>query len=75
MNNLGMLNNALFEQLDRLNSSDLKGEDMKEEIERSKAIGNIAKTIIENGSLALQASKFKDERFDIDKNTPKMLEG
>lgn len=74
-NNLGGLNDLLFEQLQRLNHADLKGDDLKSEIERCRAVSGIAKDIIANGALALEARKFTDDRFDIDKETPKMLEG
>lgn len=74
-NNLGGLNDLLFEQVERLNNGELKGEELKEEMERCRAISGLAKDIISNGSLALQARKFSDERMDIDKKTPKMLEG
>lgn len=75
MNNLGDLNGYLFEQMARLNNDDLKGEQLKEEIERGKAIEGVAKTIISNGALALQAKKMLDNRMDADIELPKMLEG
>ena len=53
------LNNHLFEQLERLNDVELKGDDLKEEIERSKAVAGISKSIIENYKLALEAEKLK----------------
>lgn len=53
------LNNHLFEQLERLNDVELKGDDLKEEIERSKAVAGISKSIIENSKLALESEKLK----------------
>ena len=74
-NTLGDLNNPLFMQLERLNDEDVKGEQLTEEIERSKAITNIAKEIIANGTLVLQAKKLQDGKMNIDDKLPKMLEG
>ena len=60
-NKLSDLNNHLFEQLDRLNDDELTGEDLQEEITRTRAITNIATKIIDNGTLVLQAQKVKLE--------------
>lgn len=73
-NTLGDLNNYLFEQLERLNNEELRGEALQEEMARSKAVGEIAKNVIQNGALVLQANKFKDDRMDANLET-KMLEG
>ncbi|MDY7585940.1 hypothetical protein [Vibrio cholerae] len=54
-NKLSDLNNHLFSQLERLSDEDLKGDDLKEEIERSKAVKAIAQEIISGGKLALEA--------------------
>lgn len=72
-NTLGDLNNHLFAQLERLNDEDLKGEDLKEEINRAKAVTQVASKIIENGSLVLEAKKITNE-FDSEPKVPKMLE-
>lgn len=74
MNNLGSLNNYLFEQIERLNNYDLKGEELKEEMNRVRAINDVSKTIVSNANLVLQAKKFKDDRMDADIET-KLLEG
>ncbi len=74
-NTLIDLNNHLFAQLERLSDEELKGEALSEEIDRAKSIAVIAKTIIDNGSLVLDAKKFRDNRIDIENNLPKMLEG
>ena len=60
-NTLGDLNNYLFEQLERLQDDELTDEQLEREITRSKAVQGIAKTIIENGALALSAKKHMDE--------------
>lgn len=57
-NTLSDLNNHLFEQLERLNDDDLTEEDLQKEINRAKAVSNIAAQIINSGQLALNAQKF-----------------
>ena len=75
-NTLGDLNNHLFAQLERLNDEDLKGEKLQEEIERAKAVGDIAVKIISNANVVLQAEKFKAETLGRSKiESAKMLEG
>jgi hypothetical protein len=74
-NTLADLNNHLFAQLERLNDEELKGEALSEEINRAKAINEVATRIISNGSLVLEAKKFADNRMDADVKLPKMLEG
>lgn len=74
-NTLGDLNNHLFAQLERLSDEDIKGEELSEEVNRSKAIMGIAKNIIDNGSLVLESQKFIDDRFNENERLPKMLDG
>ena len=59
-NKLVDLNNHLFEELERLNDENLKGEALQEEREMAKSMANIAQTIINNGELALKAVKHSD---------------
>ena len=75
-NTLGDLNNHLFAQLERLGEEELKGEQLKEEINRTKSISEIAKNIIANGTLALNVQKFYegDEKMNADAKKPRMLE-
>ena len=56
-NKLIDLNDHLFEQLERLNDEDLKGEALEIEMNRAKAIASVASTIIANGDLMLKAQK------------------
>jgi hypothetical protein len=74
-NTLGDLNNHLFAQLERLNDEEIKGEELKEEIDRAKAVAFIATKIVENASLVLEAKKMVDDRLNADLSLPKMLEG
>lgn len=73
-NTLGDLNNHLFMQLERLNDESLKGESLASEINRSKAITDVAREIIANGSLVLKAKVVVDGSL-ADIHLPKMLEG
>lgn len=73
-NRLEDLNNHLFEQLERLNDDNLQDEKLKDEIDRSKAISNIAKNVIDNGNLVLDAQKFADDKWDENRKLPNMLE-
>ncbi|MBJ9954381.1 hypothetical protein I5735_15220 [Acinetobacter baumannii] len=57
MSNLGELNKHLFEQLNRLNNKDLKGDALKEEMDRSKAMAEMSKQIIDSHNTHLEAVK------------------
>lgn len=74
-NTLGDLNNHLFAELERLSDESITGEALQEEITRAKAITNVAKEIISNGSLVLEAKKFEDEKYNVDSKPTRMLEG
>lgn len=74
-NTLGDLNGYLFEQLERLNVEDLNGDALETELRRGKAMTDVAKQIIDNGKLVLDAQKFRDQRMDAEKVMPALLEG
>jgi hypothetical protein len=73
-NTLDSLNSKLFAQLDRLADEKISGDALAAEINRAKAVTDIACQIISVGSLALKARL----AFKSGNNTgtlPKMLEG
>lgn len=74
-NTLGDLNNHLFAQLERLSDEELTEERLAEEINRARAVTNVASQIIANGSLVLEAKRLSDDRMSLDTIVPKMLEG
>lgn len=67
------LNDILFAQLEKLSDDDLKGEDLHEEILRSKAISEISKNVIMNANLAFKVSQARD--ISRDENIPRILIG
>ena len=60
-NTLADLNNYLLEAIERINDDNLDDAQLEKEIKRSETVTKIAKTIIDNGNLALQAKKHLDE--------------
>ena len=75
-NNLGDLNNYLFNTLKRLDDKNLKGDELKDEILRAKSITDVASKIVDNANLVLNAEKFKAETLGRSTvQTSKLLEG
>ena len=55
-NTLVDLQNHLFELLETINDQDLKGDDLDQEIKRSLAANELAKTMVQNGALMVKAA-------------------
>jgi len=70
-NKMSDLNDHLFMQMERLNDEDLKGEKLKEEIVRAKAISGIANQIINNARVCVDGMKAFNE--GLIKKAPQML--
>jgi hypothetical protein len=56
-NKLTDLNNHLFEQLERLNNEELKGDDLLQEIHRATSMSDISKQIIDSAKTMVLAAK------------------
>lgn len=72
-NRLEDLNDMLFNQLVRLDSDDISDEEMAKEINRSKAMTGVSRTIIDNARIVLDAAKFMDNREDSNSVLPHMI--
>jgi len=55
-NTLVDLQNHLFEMIETLNDQDLTGDALEQEIKRSLAINELAKTAVTNGALMVKAA-------------------
>lgn len=73
-NKLIDLNNHLFASLERLSDEGLKGDKLKEEINRSKAISGVSKEIVSNARLALDAQMAIGQSLK-EGQLPAMIEG
>lgn len=60
-NRLSDLNDHLFTQMERLANEDMKPKELELELSRAKAMSGIARDIIGNGRLVLDATVAKHE--------------
>jgi len=70
-NQLIDLNDRLFDEMRRLSNEGLKGDKLREEIDRAKSVSNVAAQIINNANLALKAQIALND--GLIKRAPKML--
>lgn len=73
-NKLTDLNDHLFAELERLGDEDLVGDKLTEEINRAKAVADVASQVISNGTLILKAKLAVNNGLSEDSVLPKMLE-
>ena len=72
-NTLSDLNNHLFAQLERLSEEDLNQEQLKIEVDRSKAINGIARNIIDNAKTALEGAQIEYHTLPANKPLPEQF--
>lgn len=72
-NTLNDLNNILFEQIERINDDSLQGEELNEQLKKSREINNIAVTLVQSGSLLLRTMQYREEMGEETKS-PSLLE-
>lgn len=72
-NKLSDLNDHLFAQLERLGDEDLKGEDLKAEINRAKAMANVATQIVNSSKVTVDAMKIVGRGGMRKEDLPKLL--
>ena len=73
-NTLLDLNDYLFMQIERLNDEDLSKEELDKEIQRSKAMGQIASQVIGVAGVVLAATKFNND-YESEGKAPRLLVG
>ncbi len=59
VSNLLQLNDRLFRELDRLEAAE--GDELDDEIERARAIGQMSRTIIDNANTMMRAVQLKQQ--------------
>lgn len=59
--NLEQLNEILFDQLEKLQNDSMSDEELEREIKKAESVTKIANTVINNGRLALDVIKSREE--------------
>lgn len=74
-NKLSDLNDHLFAQIERLGDTDINGEELKAEINRSKAMAQIATQIVNSAKITVDAMKLLNRNGSADPGIIKNLIG
>ena len=73
-NNLGAMNDILFDRLRRLNDPELKGDELEDELRKTDAIIDVSQSIVATGNIVLKAALARsDVMYRDDSEAPKML--
>lgn len=59
--NLEQLNEILFDQLEKLQNDSMTDDELEREIKKAESVTKIANTVINNGRLALDVIKSREE--------------
>ena len=73
-NQLLDVHNHMVGLLELLSDPEVKGDDLKEAIQRSQAAARIADTIVDNARLNLEAAKARSEYYGCALNLPGMMD-
>lgn len=74
-NKLSDLNDHLFAQIERLGDTDINGDELKAEINRSKAMAQIATQIVNSAKITVDAMKLLNRNGSADPGIIKNLIG
>ncbi len=76
-NSLGMLSTYMFDELDRLSEIDptTNPEALDAEIKRAKALGDVAKVVVENANAMLDAARLQAQYLGKHIDMPRELMG
>lgn len=69
-NSLKDLHDAMMAQIERLNKEGISNKKLEKEINRSRAISSVAKTMVSNADLMLRAQKQGDDYIDANRELP-----
>lgn len=72
-NKLIDLNDHLFAQIERLTDEETKGEELKAELARSKALASLSDIVVKNARVILDAEKMRNNGEFLPNEFPVML--